>query len=189
MLALQVLVDKPEQVKPINENKVQGKSKMTNKTNFSLTEENKSNLLKEIAEGSVIVINIKDVEGGSSELSVGTFLTGTKEEREEDINQRALSIFTNAMSRRIAMAVNTFLPNECLTDVVKADPKFVRILEPNLPEEALKVFDEAESFEAAIKVIQERNLIPEGECDCPACSAKDEAEKQQNASEKDSAIH
>lgn len=186
MLALQVLVDKPEQVKPINANKVQGKSKMTDKTKLALTEENKAQLVKDVEQGSAIVINIKGVEGGSASITISTYLTGTKEERETDIHQNALSLFTNAMAKRIKLGVDTVLPSDCVHEVIRVNPKLVRHFEPNLPEEALKVFDEAENYESALEIIKERDLMQEDQCNCPKCQA--EAQRKEN-SEEDSTIH
>ena len=78
---------------------------------------------------------------------VGTFLTGTNEDRENDLQHQALSFFTNAISAMLDEGLNGGLSGAAVTKAIQANPKLARIFEPSLPEEMLKIFDTANQLQ------------------------------------------
>ncbi|MGB1975881.1 MAG: hypothetical protein ACPHQD_17770 [Vibrio toranzoniae] len=150
-------------------------TKNTENTNLKLSEENKEKILSDIEQGSVVLIKINNVEGGHASVNVGTFLTGTSESRHENLSEKALSIFTNAIGSMVSRELDEMI-GKAVQRSIQADPKLARIFEPKLPEEMLNIFDSAESFDDAIAQMSESGI--DAECDCPNCTEerKQEAE-------------
>lgn len=152
---------------------------MTNQTKsvLEMTKENKAQLIAGIESGSAIVINVVSVAGGSAEFQIGSFLTGTEEERSNDLQHQALTVFTNSLTRMINEGMDGGLTGAAVTQTIKANTKLARILEPGLPEEALTIFDNAESYGDAMKQLRDSALNVE--CNCPECTK----EREQKAEE------
>lgn len=152
---------------------------MTNQTKpvLEITEENKAQLIAGIKSGTAIVINVVNVAGGNAEIEIGTFFTGTAEQREHDLQHRAISSFTAALSEMLGEGLDGGLSGSAVTRSIKQDPKLCRIFEPSLPEEMLTIFDNAESYGDAMKQLRDSALNVE--CNCPECTK----EREQKAEE------
>lgn len=169
---------------------------MTDQTKpvLKMTEENKAALIAGIENGSAIVINVVSVAGGSAEFQVGSFLTGTVEQRENDLQHQALTVFTNALTQMIQEGMDGGLTGAAVTKTIRANPKLARILEPGLPEEMLKIFDTATKYEEAMEMLRESSLNVD--CDCPECTKEREQKAEEavndaaeEAAETGSSIH